>query len=167
MYESDTTIIEQADEGYDLVYARVDVTLSEHVEFGAANGPGNIDIEGNASANQIIGNADSNVLSGLGGNDRLRGLDGVDTIDGGTGSDVLEGGSDADHFVFETGDGTDLILDFEVGTDVIDLTATGAQFADLTIVQSSLDVLVLYGSDVIRVANTTVAELDSAQFEFA
>ncbi|MEM7210578.1 MAG: choice-of-anchor Q domain-containing protein [Pseudomonadota bacterium] len=166
VYETGTVINELADEGFDRVYTRVDLTLSENIEFGATNGAGDIDITGNALGNQITGNADANLLSGLDGNDRLRGQAGTDTIDGGGGNDILEGGADADRFVFETGDGTDLILDFETGVDVIDFTGTALTFGDLTIVDSGMDALVLYGSDVIRLTDTTAAEMDVNQFLF-
>ncbi|MEM9060687.1 MAG: calcium-binding protein [Pseudomonadota bacterium] len=167
VYETGTVITELAGEGTDRVYTRVDLMLADEVEIGATNGSGDIDITGNALANQISGNADANALSGLAGNDRLDGRGGTDTIYGGLGNDILEGGAGADRFVFETGDGTDLILDFEVGVDVIDYTATGLEFVDLTITDSGADALILQGTDVIRVSNMTAAELDETQFEFA
>lgn len=166
VYDPNTMIIEVANEGYDRVYTRVDLVLSDNLEFGASNGTGDIDITGNALANQLVGNGDGNDLSGLAGNDRLNGRAGADTLDGGEGNDILEGGADADRFVFEIGDGTDVIRDFEIGTDLIDYSNAGLTFGDLMIVDNGGDALILQGTDVIRVENIAAAQLDAAQFDF-
>lgn len=60
-------------------------------------------------------------LYGGAGNDRLSGGDGEDLVAGGKGNDWLSGGADADTFVFGKGSGKDLIIDFEVGVDRIQL----------------------------------------------
>ena len=56
------------------------------------------------------------------GHDVLRGGDGDDILSGGAGDDVLSGGAGDDTFVFDMGDGDDLITDFGDG-DTIDLDA--------------------------------------------
>lgn len=78
---------------------------------------------GNALANRIIGNAADNWL--LGG-------DGNDTLDGGAGNDVLFGQGGADTFIIGLQNVSTTIADFEVGSDVIDVSGTSfTTFADL------------------------------------
>ncbi|MEM7213055.1 MAG: hypothetical protein AAF479_14390 [Pseudomonadota bacterium] len=122
LYDPGTVITELAGESTDLTRAAVDLVLAASFENGAALGASDVDLTGNALGNQLTGNAVVNALSGLAGNDRLRGRAGEDTLDGGLGNDILEGGADADRFVLRTGNGSDLIQDFETDTDVIDFT---------------------------------------------
>ena len=77
----------------------------------------------------------------------------------------MEGGTGADDFVFAVGDGVDLIVDFELGVDSIDLTATGLAYGDLTLSDGTGYALVDYGSDMIRVDGVTAAQLTSDQFD--
>jgi hypothetical protein len=49
------------------------------------------------------------------------------------GSVLFEPGLDADKFQFGAVWGTDTIFDFEDGTDLIDLSASGLTFANLTV----------------------------------
>ena len=66
----------------------------------------------------------SSELSGLGGNDQLTGSAGADTIIGGTGDDRLDGGAGDDIYLFNRGDGQDVITDtagvnrLSFGTDI-------------------------------------------------
>lgn len=94
-------------------------------------------IRGDAADNRLIGNAGDDLLAGRDGNDRLEGRLGNDTLEGGageddligdfgadsliggTGSDFMRGGGDADHFVFNAGDGFDTVADFNVGEDLL------------------------------------------------
>ena len=50
----------------------------------------------------------------------LYGGAGADLLDGGSGSDWLSGGADRDLFVFRTGYGNDIIIDFEGGYGIVD-----------------------------------------------
>ncbi|WP_272888609.1 beta strand repeat-containing protein [Stutzerimonas stutzeri] len=74
----------------------------------------------------LTGGAGDDVLVGGAGSDELVGNSGDDFITGGQGADQLNGGAGSDTFVYRvTGDSTesqmDSIVDFEVGSDVIDL----------------------------------------------
>ena len=76
----------------------------------------------------------------------------------GAGKDVLQGGDGIDTFVFETGDGRDTIVDFEKGTDLIDVIGWTAitDFNDLINNHASNhgnDVWIKAGSDVLIVKN--------------
>ncbi|MFC3167335.1 calcium-binding protein [Paracoccus fontiphilus] len=95
-----------------------------------AGGAGNDLLNGLAGADQLIGGAGNDSLVGADGLDTLAGGDGNDRLNGGKGLDRLFGGAGADHFVFGTlADGSaqfaqsDVILDFQKGADVIDLSA--------------------------------------------
>ncbi len=76
---------------------------------------------GGGGADTIDGGGGNDALYGGADNDTLTGGLGSDLIVGGTGDDILVGGVDIDTFLFIEGDGVDVINDFEVGTDVIDL----------------------------------------------
>jgi Ca2+-binding RTX toxin-like protein len=80
----------------------------------------------------VIGFAGADKLHGWGGDDEIYGDegqdwiwggDGADVIYGGRGNDKMWGGDDADRFVFEKNGGRDVICDFDVAEDVIDLSA--------------------------------------------
>ena len=63
---------------------------------------------GSNSDDTIYGNAGNNILLGL---------DGADDIYCGGGSDTLTGGNGADYFYFYTGDGSNIITDFDQSND--------------------------------------------------
>ncbi len=114
------------------------------------------DVNGSSVAgDKIYGDGGKNGLNGLGGNDLLQGRGGDDTLTGGggidfllgdrgkdillggLGNDILQGGSHTDIFVLAAGDGTDTIIDFEVGTDRIGLSG-GISVNDLTLSGNTL-----------------------------
>jgi Ca2+-binding RTX toxin-like protein len=131
-------VIENANEGLDLVKASTSFTLPTNVENltllegAASNGAGN------DAANLIIGNSSDNTLSGRGGADNLFGAGGDDVLIGGAGVDRLTGGFGSDTFQFvQLGDSqisglgsfsanVDHILDFQQGLDIIDLSGIDA-----------------------------------------
>ncbi|HEY9630607.1 MAG TPA: calcium-binding protein [Coleofasciculaceae cyanobacterium] len=85
----------------------------------------------NNSDDVINGQGGDDVLTGLSGNDTLRGGDGNDRLWGSAGDDVLSGGLGADTLTGETGgdrfvlapdSGTDVIADFQLGIDRIQLS---------------------------------------------
>jgi len=120
-------LLEQEGEGQDIVVASIDWTLAPHFEnLTLASGFANLAGTGNNAADRITGNQGDNLLRGAGGRDVLMGGDGDDTLLGGLGDDVLNGGAGADHFRFVTSvEGLDRIVDFQPGTDVLELVAAG------------------------------------------
>ncbi|MEM9090651.1 MAG: spondin domain-containing protein [Cyanobacteria bacterium P01_F01_bin.53] len=100
-------------------------------------GVGGDDILYGGAGNDAIGGKGGNdQLFGDDGDDRLFGDDGDDLLRGGLGNDFLQGddfsgGSGADTFVLAAGEGTDTIVDFQLGTDFIGL-AGGISFGQLT-----------------------------------
>ena len=168
-------IIELAGQGSDdKVTARVTYILPDHVERIGTDVDNAIDLTGNSLANWVTGNDAENVLRGEGGADRIYGYQGSDIIVGGQGNDILYGGgSDGaeDVFVFELGDGSDVIYDFEIGVDRIDLSATGLLFEDIQLISSGANVQVRYygdgHTDIATVANVQQSDLTVDSFVFA
>ncbi len=75
-------------------------------------GKGNDTLLGGAGDDSIFGNT---------GNDTLRGGAGNDTLLGGKGNDMLWGNAGADVFIYESGDGQDVIFGFE-NEDMLQIT---------------------------------------------
>jgi VCBS repeat-containing protein len=128
---SHSVVIEQANEGYDIVHSTVSFTLGDNVETLYIDDPffgfnpftfraGT----GNDLANTIYGSNARNTLTGLGGNDSIDGRAGNDEIYGNEGDDVLYGGDDNS---FAGGEGSadgyienDDLIDGGAGNDSID-----------------------------------------------
>jgi Ca2+-binding RTX toxin-like protein len=151
-------VLEFPDSGTDTVYTSADYALPSFVENALLQGnavaglAGNELVnflQGNDATNGLQGNGGNDVLLGMGGNDNLIGGAGDDYIDGGSGSDIIQGdagydlmmgGANDDVFVFNQGEETGAVLDFEgwyalhgdllefngYGTDAT-LTYTGAE----------------------------------------
>ncbi|MBC6438086.1 MAG: calcium-binding protein, partial [Rhodobacteraceae bacterium] len=81
-------------------------------------------------ADTLTGDDAANHLNGGAGHDHLR---------SGTGNDMLIGGEGRDTFVFSSGHGNDTITDFADGSDLIQITASGVGFGDLTITNEGTD----------------------------
>ncbi|NBT48548.1 MAG: calcium-binding protein [Actinobacteria bacterium] len=129
------TVIENANEGTDLVKSSVNWTLGANVENLTLTGSDNLSGTGNELSNTIVGNYGNNVLDGGAGNDTLEGNSGNDTLIGGLGNDVMKGGAGNDtYYVDSTGDtitdtiGTDTVfasISYTLGTNLENLTLTG------------------------------------------
>ncbi|WP_189410352.1 calcium-binding protein [Neogemmobacter tilapiae] len=91
------------------------------INLGALAAP---QLGGTANAT-LTGNTQGDLLSGGAGNEVLRGLEGDDILMDGAGSDVLWGGAGADVFVLAADGHSDVIRDFELGVDRIDLSGWG------------------------------------------
>lgn len=89
-------------------------------------------VVGSLQADTLTGDGNANLLVGISGADSLSGGGGNDTLQGDDGNDTMAGGTGADNFKFAAGYGADQITDFLTGTDKIDLTAFGTNFANLT-----------------------------------
>ncbi|BAQ63402.1 S-layer family protein [Geminocystis sp. NIES-3709] len=107
-------VVENFNEGTDLVIASITYTLGANVENLTLSGTGNINGTGNGLNNIINGNNGNNFLFGGSGNDSLTGGNsddglsgdlGNDTLNGGTGNDIMMGGFDNDtYYVDSVGD---------------------------------------------------------------
>ncbi|AFV97424.1 MULTISPECIES: calcium-binding protein [unclassified Sulfuricurvum] len=72
---------------------------------------GNDVLYGLEGSEMLYGKEGSDYLSGLSGDDYLSAGAGDDTLEGGSEDDTLEGGVGDDYYLFEKGDGKDLIID--------------------------------------------------------
>ena len=84
---------------------------------------GNLSIAVGVWIENAVGGMGSDQILGNGLGNRLVGRGGDDTIDGGQGNDTLTGGRGADVFVFDKGEGSDWITDFDNALDMLDLDA--------------------------------------------
>ena len=100
-------VIELRNSGIDTVISSVGYALPEHVEHLSLTGRAAFG-QGNAAGNRLIGSENADVLNGLGGNDTLVGAGGDDVLDGGLGSDT---------YVYQAGEGIDVILASQDATD--------------------------------------------------
>lgn len=129
-------------------------------------------IFGGEGNDRIGGKAGNDILSGDAGDDLIYGDDGDDILMGVTGNDILVGdnfsdGSGSDTFVFGNGDGTDTILDFQVGLDLIGLVEGELTFADLALTQDGGNTLleVIGSGETLAVLNNVQASaLDESSF---
>jgi len=97
-------VIEEADQGLDLVTATLSYTLPANVERLILMGPAAVEGTGNNLDNIINGSGVDSSLNGLAGDDRLNGATGSDLLDGGEGNDILNGGAGVDTMAGGTGD---------------------------------------------------------------
>ncbi len=86
----------------------------------------------------------SDKLFGDEGNDIIIGGSGADRIDGGVGNDTMTGNGGADTFTFQMSQaGHDVITDFDVNNDVINLSGFGPNFDALAHVHDTANGAVL------------------------
>ncbi|HSH28645.1 MAG TPA: hypothetical protein VK971_01960 [Thiohalobacter sp.] len=130
------TVVESAASGDDTVESGIDYVLGADVENVILTGEAQTRATGNALANALTGNDTDNTLEGLAGDDSISGLaggdilkggygedglsggEGDDRLVGGFGNDILYGGAGADTYVFNPGEGQDVIVDADVGNTV-------------------------------------------------
>ncbi len=105
-------VTEILSQGIDTVSSRLTYTLPANVENLTLTATAVINGTGNELANVIIGNSAANQLNGGAGND---------TLDGGLGSDRLTGGTGNDVFKFTSMGPVDVIVDYNVANDTIQL----------------------------------------------
>ena len=115
-------VVENANEGADVVFSTVNYTLSAEVEALVLQGSGNVNGAGNSLANTITGNAGNNTLDGMGG---------ADTMIGGAGNDIYVVDNAGDVVAENAGGGTDTInagFSYSLAglANVENLTLTGA-----------------------------------------
>lgn len=117
--------------GDDFVYGGNDDDLmfgSAGNDFGRG-GLGNDEIHAGLDNDTFYGGYGNDTIDGDDGDDRLYGEQGDDEIDGGAGRDVIYTGEGFDTIVFSqasdsaVGAQRDVIYDFEIGADVIDLVS--------------------------------------------
>ena len=110
-------------------------------------------IDGLDGNDTLIGGDLGDVLSGGRGNDALFGMSGNDTLAGGTGTDRLEGGWGDDTYLFNKGDGNDVVFDADTffGRDTLKLGA-GLSVAGTTLLRQGSDLVLKFSAtDSVRI----------------
>ncbi|CUH82621.1 M10 family metallopeptidase [Tropicibacter naphthalenivorans] len=116
---------------------------------------------GGAGDDTLIGNRHDDLLDGGAGNDSLNAGGDNDTLIGGAGDDWMRGGSEADVFVFDTGHDADVIDDFEIGIDTLEISTalaggmTAAAIASGATITGAGLVLDFGGGDTILLSGLT------------
>ncbi|MEP3889643.1 MAG: calcium-binding protein [Hellea sp.] len=149
------------------------------INTGDAAGDTYVNIEnlyGTTFMDTLYGDAGNNRIDGRLGDDMLFGGDGNDYLIGGAGNDVLngEGGNDlflgqagADIYQFDAAHGTDRIVVFVQGEDLIEFTENVFDFSGLTITQDGAHVNIVSSEGTIIVNNSLVADFAADDFTFA
>src|SRR6185369_8669938 len=111
-------------------------------------------LKGTAGDDWLRGYANTNdSISGLGGNDQIAGAAGNDTLDGGLGNDTLaggdgndslQGGEGSDIYLFNPGQGQDVISDSAGDADVLSFGA-GILASNTQVSRTGNDLLVKFG----------------------
>lgn len=106
-------------------------------------------LRGGAAADSLTGGTHADLIDAGAGHDLLRGEGGNDILLGGTGSDTLFGGAGSDLFVLMADGQADVIGDFQVGIDRIDLTGWGNIYdvSGLTIQTTATGAILSYGTE--------------------
>ncbi|MDD5276899.1 MAG: calcium-binding protein [Methylovulum sp.] len=121
----------------------------------------------------LTGGSGNDYLAGDIYNDTLSGGNGYDTLEGFAGNDTLIGGGNGDIFVFGSGNGQDIIRDFNQGLGLEDVVRFNyVPFADmsLTTLKSNMQqtgsdvVLTLSDTDSITLIGTTIAGFTADDF---
>lgn len=142
---------------------------------------GNDKLKGDGGRDKLIGGGGNDNLKGGGGNDNLKGGKGNDKLLGGGGKDklngggnddVLIGGKGADTFIFtrqrtdETTSNADLIRDFKIGVDVIDIRTKDKNFDDLVIWEEGGNAVVAYSHGNITLRGISENQVTADMFDF-
>ncbi|WP_276548395.1 calcium-binding protein, partial [Chromobacterium alkanivorans] len=143
------------------------VQINQFVKGVYVGGSGNDAFHGGSGSDLLEGGDGDDTLIGGGGNDTLRGGNGNDVLiatgsgtvilDGGAGNDTLRGGADQNIYVFNLGDGGDLIinnsLNVSVGMSSEIRFGVGIAVTDITVVRVGDDIVLQHvnGSDSVRI----------------
>jgi len=156
-------------------------TLADNAIYGAS---GDDRLTGGMRNDRLEGGRGNDVLNGLSGDDRLGGGDGNDSLSGGAGNDrlsggrgddLLSGGWGNDVFVFNRGDGNDVVADFtpsgSSGMDRLELHIPGVPgFTDVMqyAYQTAAGVLFDFGQgDSLLIRGATLPSVQQDWFTFS
>ncbi|MBU2960317.1 hypothetical protein KO516_05690 [Citreicella sp. C3M06] len=117
-------------------------------------------------ADTVWGGAGNDRINGGGGNDSLNGDLGNDRLVGNTGDDTLTGGAGEDVFVFGRGTGADVISDFTLADDQLELRVGVTDLSDLSVADQADGVLLAWATGSVLIEGVTATELETATIAF-
>lgn len=171
-------VFEALDAGFDLVQIASTstfntYTMSANVEGLYVTGTA-LHALGNGLGNTMTGGWFNDVLEGLAGDDHIDGFVGDDRLIGGRGNDTMTGGVGADTFIFNHGDGSDIITDFvhfEHDAVALHLGAAFNTFAEVMAAATSSGdhgehTTFTFGTDVLILQNVALSSLLASDFLF-
>ncbi|MBJ6125028.1 peroxidase family protein [Microvirga splendida] len=125
-------------------------------------------LDGGSGMDRLYGGSGDDHLKGRSGDDRLNGGSGNDRLDGGGGNNRLTGGSGDDVFVFDKKHGTDVVTDFRVGHDRIDVSDLSGvnSMADVTFMNTTQGIAIAHASAILVLNGVKESDLDSSDFIF-
>lgn len=139
----DAVIVENANEGTDTVMSSIDYILGSNVENLVLNGTESLSGTGNSLNNVISGNDNGN------------------TFIGGKGNDTLKGGKGADTYIFNLGDGQDIIEENSPNSASVDKIVFGSGISrnNITFIRQGYDLIISVNNtnDRITIKNSNLA----------
>ncbi|MBR4152730.1 MAG: hypothetical protein IKT98_07190 [Selenomonadaceae bacterium] len=117
------------------------------ITLNAAQAMQGMTITGNKINNNINGTTENDYIDAGAGRDTIFGGTGNDTLIGGKGNDILQGDDGKDVFVYESGDGDDVIIDYRANDDMIHIKS--GRLADAYVLEG--DVILRVGSGKITI----------------
>ncbi len=118
---SNDTVVENTNEGYDTIRSSVTYTASANVERLELLGEESINAYGNELSNVLLGNNASNILDGK---------EGIDTLVGKEGDDTYYVDNTEDHIIENLNEGTDNVIasaSYSLSDNVENLTLVGSE----------------------------------------
>ncbi|MEM9048825.1 MAG: M10 family metallopeptidase [Pseudomonadota bacterium] len=146
---------------------------NDHISGGAGRdsmraGTGNDTLLGEGGEDRLDGQEGNDSIDGGAGDDRIIGGDGKDRLAGGADDDMLTGGNGADVFVFASGDGTDLVRDFALNEDRLDVSGLGVTaLSDFAIETAGKNVTLSHDDVSIELRRISESDLSDGLFLFA
>jgi Ca2+-binding RTX toxin-like protein len=123
--------------------------LTDLIDAGAAN-----------TGVTINANGGTDTITGSDHNDTINAGSGADMIIAGGGADILTGGADADMFVFADGFGDDMITDFVIGQDNLDIAGV-TNFDHMEVTGADDAVITLYDVSNTALGSITLSDVSS------
>lgn len=138
----DDVIISSNGQGNDTLYGGEG---SDNLQAGF----GNDKLFGDEGNDFLYGASGSDDLSGGLGDDTINGGEGDDFLEGGVGNDVLNGGEGSDTYIYNLGDGIDIIQQDDLQSGVTDILQLGSGILpnNVVVTNNQGSLIIRFGSD--------------------
>jgi Ca2+-binding RTX toxin-like protein len=152
----------------DIAAQPMTVAEGSYNNYGYAASEGG-NLHGNAADNKMLGSANADALYGGAGDDTLLGYAGDDLLHGGAAADRLEGGAGDDVYLFNLGDGHDVIYEYENRTGKNNVVRLGEGITAANIELLAKPTNGNYSDLIIRLKSTgeTITILNGMQYNVA